>query len=378
MRAAVEDVHHRHRQQVGVGAADVAVERQRRPSRPRPGRRRARRRGSRWRRGWPCWACRRGRSSSGRRGAGRRRRGPRAPGRSAGRPRRRPSARPCRRSGSPPSRSSTASNAPVDAPLGTAARANEPSSRSTSTSTVGLPRESRISRAPTASMIAMRSAYRGRRVPPGSTRGPTRRSTRGHDADPRRLRDGRRAPRRRRDRPSPRAAGLGHRPELTARRTASRRACSGSTPAAAASATRASSRSPRSAVGVAGGGQPAAASGTRSRILVGEQQRRQRRRRGRRTARARRRRRRALGLDRLPLRRSTSAAVRPGRAAVGAEDVRVAAAHLVGDAAGDVVEGERRRTPRRSRRGSRPAAAGRRAPRAGASASPASIASRVS
>ena len=28
MRAAVEDVHHRHRQQVGVGAADVAVERQ--------------------------------------------------------------------------------------------------------------------------------------------------------------------------------------------------------------------------------------------------------------------------------------------------------------------------------------------------------------
>ena len=53
---------------------------------------------------------------------------------------------------SSPSRSSTASYAPVLAPLGTAARASVPSSRATSTSTVGLPRESRISRAPTASM----------------------------------------------------------------------------------------------------------------------------------------------------------------------------------------------------------------------------------
>ena len=56
MRAAVEDVHHRHRQQVGVRPADVAEQRQVRPSRPRPGPRRARRRGSRWRRAWPCWA----------------------------------------------------------------------------------------------------------------------------------------------------------------------------------------------------------------------------------------------------------------------------------------------------------------------------------
>src|ERR1700712_4897037 len=46
-----------------------------------------------------------------------------------------------------PSRSSTASWAPVEAPDGTAARPKEPSSRSTSTSTVGLPRLSRISRA---------------------------------------------------------------------------------------------------------------------------------------------------------------------------------------------------------------------------------------
>src|SRR3954465_8374593 len=62
---------------------------------------------------------------------------------------------------SPPSRSSTASKAPVDAPDGTAARAKVPSSRRTSTSTVGLPRESRISRAPTAS-IADTGALLGR------------------------------------------------------------------------------------------------------------------------------------------------------------------------------------------------------------------------
>src|SRR5205823_3260815 len=44
-------------------------------------------------------------------------------------------------------RSSTASWAPVEAPEGTAARPVAPSSRLTSTSTVGLPRLSRISRA---------------------------------------------------------------------------------------------------------------------------------------------------------------------------------------------------------------------------------------
>ena len=53
-----------------------------------------------------------------------------------------------------PARSSYAASAPVDAPEGTAARWTMPSSRSTSTSTVGFPRESRISRAPTASMSA--------------------------------------------------------------------------------------------------------------------------------------------------------------------------------------------------------------------------------
>src|ERR1700759_4863069 len=45
---------------------------------------------------------------------------------------------------SPPSRNSTASKAPVEAPLGTPARAIVPSSRATSTSRVGLPLESRI------------------------------------------------------------------------------------------------------------------------------------------------------------------------------------------------------------------------------------------
>src|SRR5918998_1344380 len=51
-----------------------------------------------------------------------------------------------------PSRSSTASNCPVEAPDGTAARPTAPDSSRTSTSTVGFPRESRIWRAPTAAI----------------------------------------------------------------------------------------------------------------------------------------------------------------------------------------------------------------------------------
>jgi len=46
-----------------------------------------------------------------------------------------------------PSRSSTASYSPVEAPDGTAARPSVPSSSTTSTSIVGFPRESSISRA---------------------------------------------------------------------------------------------------------------------------------------------------------------------------------------------------------------------------------------
>src|SRR2546423_1466839 len=61
-----------------------------------------------------------------------------------------------------PSRSSTASKAPVDAPDGTAARAIVPSSSPISTSTVGLPRESRISRATIASMVATGTPCRRR------------------------------------------------------------------------------------------------------------------------------------------------------------------------------------------------------------------------
>ena len=53
-----------------------------------------------------------------------------------------------------PSRSSTASNAPVEAPLGTPAFETVPSSSATSTSRVGFPRESRICLACIASMEA--------------------------------------------------------------------------------------------------------------------------------------------------------------------------------------------------------------------------------
>src|SRR5829696_3438543 len=58
--------------------------------------------------------------------------------------------------GAPPSRSSTASCSPVEAPLGTIARPVAPLSSSTSTSTVGLPRESRTCR-PTTSTISLMS-----------------------------------------------------------------------------------------------------------------------------------------------------------------------------------------------------------------------------
>src|SRR5215208_559652 len=54
---------------------------------------------------------------------------------------------------SPPSRSSVASNSPVEAPEGTAARPWAPEASTTSTSTVGLPRESRIWRACSVSIL---------------------------------------------------------------------------------------------------------------------------------------------------------------------------------------------------------------------------------
>src|ERR1700687_5608677 len=58
-----------------------------------------------------------------------------------------------------PSRSSTASCAPVEAPEGTAARPRAPSSSTTSTSTVGLPRLSRISRAMMSVMAVMLARF---------------------------------------------------------------------------------------------------------------------------------------------------------------------------------------------------------------------------
>ena len=148
VRPAVDDVHHRHRETPRLRPADVAVERQ--PGRLRRG------------------LGRRQRYAQDRVGAE-----PGLVGRAVERDQRAVDRdlilrRPCRRSprrsrprtaltafSTPlppnrslsPSRSSTASCAPVDAPDGTAARPVAPSARSTSTSTVGLPRLSRISRA---------------------------------------------------------------------------------------------------------------------------------------------------------------------------------------------------------------------------------------
>src|SRR4051794_29877525 len=62
---------------------------------------------------------------------------------------------PLPRYSAPPSRSSVASNSPVEAPDGTAARPVAPERSASSTSTVGLPRESRIWRAWTRSMALM-------------------------------------------------------------------------------------------------------------------------------------------------------------------------------------------------------------------------------
>ena len=96
--AAVEDVHHRDGQQVRRRTADVPEQRQADRLRPRPGRRRARRRGSRWRRSGTCPASRPGRSAPGRRGAARSPRSRPARARSRRGRRSPPAARPDRRS----------------------------------------------------------------------------------------------------------------------------------------------------------------------------------------------------------------------------------------------------------------------------------------
>ena len=63
---------------------------------------------------------------------------------------------------SPPSRSSVASNSPVEAPEGTAARPLASESSVTSTSTVGFPRESRIWRAWMRSIVGISNGVRAR------------------------------------------------------------------------------------------------------------------------------------------------------------------------------------------------------------------------
>ena len=156
VRAAVEDVHHRHRQHVGVRAADVAEQRQVGATPRRRARRRARRRGSRWRRacdlfGRAVQVDQRLVDQALLGGLEADQLGPDLVEHGE----RRPSRRPCRRSASGRRRAARPPRTRrCDAPEGTAARATVPSSSATSTSTVGLPRESRISRAPTASMVA--------------------------------------------------------------------------------------------------------------------------------------------------------------------------------------------------------------------------------
>ena len=120
--AAVDHVQHRHRQRARLFAAEVAG-RARRPRRPRPPLPPpARRRGSRSRPDGPCWGCRRARSAARRAPAGRRRRGPCSAAAISPRTFSTACETPLPPQGSPPSRSSSASWTPVEAPEGTAAR----------------------------------------------------------------------------------------------------------------------------------------------------------------------------------------------------------------------------------------------------------------
>ena len=146
--AAVDDVHQRHGQHARARPAQVLVERQRRarrrPRAPPPSRRPA----SRWRRPCPCWGCRRPRASPRRARPDRTRRARRPPARASWRRSRTPCARPCRGSASCRRRAAPAPRArrstrPTERPP----CRRRPTPASTSTSTVGLPRESRISRA---------------------------------------------------------------------------------------------------------------------------------------------------------------------------------------------------------------------------------------
>ena len=167
VRAAVEDVHHRHGQHVGVGAADVAVQRELELVGRRLGRRPATPRGGVGAEADSCCRCRRGRSAPCRRPRWSSASMPKSTSRSRRSRARPPSATPLPPYRSPPSRSSTASYSPVEAPDGTMARPRAPVTSTTSTSTVGLPRESRTSRPTTCSISLIRERLAGR-CPPGS------------------------------------------------------------------------------------------------------------------------------------------------------------------------------------------------------------------
>ena len=79
MRAAIEDVHHRHRQQRRLPRRRDSDRAAARGRAPRPWRRRATRREWRWRRAASCSRCRRDRGGAGRARAGRRHRSRSAP-----------------------------------------------------------------------------------------------------------------------------------------------------------------------------------------------------------------------------------------------------------------------------------------------------------
>ena len=111
-----------------------------------------------------------------------------------------------------PSRSSSASCSPVDAPLGTAARPC-PLGVCTSTSTVGLPRESRMARARTALISLMFVAISMTRI---QRREPSRRRRAGFTRPSRAARR-RCPPRTPRDRSSARIRRAGGRPARSAR-----------------------------------------------------------------------------------------------------------------------------------------------------------------
>ena len=122
VRAAVQHVHHRHRQHVRRLAPEVAPERRARLRRGGLGRSQRDAEDRVGAEPCPCWACRPARSWCGRARPGRRGRGRSRPAASSPFTFATAVVTPLPAQASPPSRSSTASNSPVDAPEGTAAR----------------------------------------------------------------------------------------------------------------------------------------------------------------------------------------------------------------------------------------------------------------